>query len=87
MALTKEVRYDKIEITGEYKVIQCREATIIKDNGVELSRTFHRHLLHPGDDITGEPQETQDICNAVWTDEVKSAWTAVQAESPTGPVE
>jgi hypothetical protein len=80
MAITKEVRYDKVEIVGDYKAVQCREATIIKENGVELTRSFHRHVLHPDSDISGEPQETQDVCNAVWTDEVKAAWTAFQAE-------
>ena len=80
MALTKEVVYDKVEIVGEYKAVQCREATIVKEDGVELSRSFHRHVLHPDDDISGEPQETQDVCNAVWTDEVKAAWIAFKAE-------
>ncbi len=47
MALTKEVIYDKTEIIGEYKAIQCREATIVKENGVEISRSFHRHVLEP----------------------------------------
>ena len=75
MAITKEVRCDKIEVVGDYKAVQCRQATIIKEDGVELSRSFHRHVLHPDSDISGEPQETQDICNAVWTDEVKAAWT------------
>jgi len=78
MAITKEVRYDKVEIVGDYKAVQCREATIIKEDGVEISRSFNRHVLHPDSDISGEPQETQDVCNAVWTDEVKTAWTAFQ---------
>ena len=90
MALTKEITYDKVEIVGEYKSIQCREATIIKEDGVELSRSFNRHVLEPSTcfknedgsfthtdtDISGEPQETQDVCNAVWTDAVKAAWEA-----------
>ena len=80
MAITKEVKYDRVEIVGDHKAVQCREATIIKEDGVELSRSFHRHVLHPDSDISGEPQETQDICNAVWTDEVKAAWTAYRAE-------
>ena len=80
MAITKEVRCDRIEVVGDYKAVQCRKATIIKEDGKEISRTFHRHVLHPDSDISGEPQETQDICNAVWTDEVKAAWTAFQAE-------
>ena len=82
MALTKEVKCDKIEIVGDYKAVQCRQATVISEDGKELSRSFSRHVLHPDSDISGEPQETQDICNAVWTDEVKEAWAEKQAESP-----
>ena len=79
MALEKEVKYDQIEIVGDYKAVQCRQATIISEDGVELSRSFHRHVLHPGSDISGEPQEVQDIYNAVWSDEVKQAWSDFQA--------
>ena len=78
MALSKIVKIDKLEIVGDFKHVQCREATVVSEDGVELSRSFHRHVLQPDSDISGEPQETQDICNAVWTDEVKSAWTAFQ---------
>ena len=78
MALTKEIKYDKIEIVGNHKAVQCREATIISEDGVELSRSFQRHVLHPDSDISGEPQEVQDICNAVWSDEVKEAWAEFQ---------
>ena len=97
MALTKTVVYDKTEIVGDYKAVQCREATIIKEDGVEISRSFYRHVLHPSvcdtngeekdgiwipdgtfthtdTDISGEPAETQAVCNAVWTDAVKAAW-------------
>ena len=84
MALTKEVKYDKVEIVGDYKAVQCREATVISEDGVEISRSFHRHVLHPDSDISGEPQETQDICNAVWTDEVKAAWFLHNHEYPSG---
>ena len=80
MALTKEVKYDKIEVVGEYKAVQCREATIVKEDGVELSRSYHRHVLQPDMDISGETQEVQDICNAVWSDEVKQAWSDFQDE-------
>ena len=86
---------DNIEIIGEYKAIQCREATVIKEDGVELSRSFHRHVLSPSSclrnengsfthtdtDLSGEPQETQDICDAVWTDAVKAAWKTFQEEN------
>ena len=81
MALTKEVKIDKLEIVGDFKHVQCREATVVSEDGVELSRSFNRHVLTPDSDISGEPQETQDICNAVWTDEVKAAWTTFQAEN------
>ena len=79
MALTKEVKYDKIEVVGDYKAVQCREATVISEDGAELSRSYHRHVLHPDDDITGQTTEVQAICNAAWTDEVKAAWAAFQA--------
>ena len=80
MAITKEVKIDKLEIVGDFKHVQCREATVVSEDGVEISRSFHRHVLEPDSDISGEPQETQDICNEVWTDEVKSAWATFQAE-------
>jgi len=79
MALTKEVKFDKIEVVGDYKAVQCREATVIKEDGVELTRSFHRHALNPDDDITGQTAEIQAICNAAWTDEVKAAWAEFQA--------
>jgi len=80
MALTKEIKCDKIEIVGDFKAVQCRQATIVSEDGVELSRSFHRHVLHPDSDISGEPTETQAICNAVWTDAVKADWATFQAE-------
>jgi len=79
VALTKEVKYDKIEVVGDYKAVQCRRATVVSEDEVELSRSYHRHVLHPDDDITGQTTEVQAICNAAWTDEVKAAWTAFQA--------
>ena len=101
MALTKTVVYDKTEIVGDYKAVQCREATIIKEDGVEISRSFHRHVLEPSScredldsngnpdgtfthtdtDISGEPAETQAVCNAVWTNAVKAAWKTFQEEN------
>mgnify|MGYP003139744252 CR=1 FL=1 len=81
MAITKEIEYDKIEVVGQYKAVQCRRATVIKEDSKELTRTFFRYVLHPDSDISGETQEIQDICGAVWTDEVKQAWAAKQAES------
>jgi len=76
MALTKTVKVDKIEVVGDFKMVQVRTATVIEEDGVELSRSFHRHVVAPGDDISGETQEVQNICNAVHTDEVKAAYAA-----------
>ena len=74
MALKKEIKYDKIEIVGDFKTIQLRQATIISEGGVEISRSFHRSLLNCDDDISRQSKEVQDVCNVVWTDKVKKAW-------------
>ena len=76
MAITKELREDKIEIVGDYKHVQVRTATVIKEDGVELNRSFHRHVVNCLDDISGQSAEVQAICNAVWTDEIKAAYQA-----------
>ena len=87
MAITKELIEDKIEIVGDYKTIQVRTATVIKEDGVELSRSFHRHTLdcvssvqndddtwtHTDTDVSGESTEVQGIAATVWTDAVKAA--------------
>ena len=85
MALTETQENDKIEIVEKFK-IQVRNATIIKKDGVELTRSFHRHVLTPGKldasdnlvdrDISGEDAEVQAICNAVWTTQVKADYKA-----------
>ena len=83
MALTEETLEDKIEVVGDYKAVQVRTATVIKRDGVEISRSFHRHALQcstkTGDtwadtDISSESTEVQAICNAVWSDAVKTAY-------------
>lgn len=74
MALTEETVEDKIEAVGEFKYVQVRTATIIKRDGVEISRTYHRHVVAPNADTSGESAEVQAICNAVHTDEVKAAY-------------
>ena len=79
MALSETTEYDKIEVIGQYKAVNVRKATVIKKDGVELTRAFHRHVLHPDDDISGEPAEVQAICDAAWTNEVKDAWRTYQA--------
>lgn len=89
MALTEETVEDKIEIVGDFKHVQVRTATVIKRDSVEISRSFSRHVVacsaKTGDtwgdtDISGESTEVQAICNAVWTDAIKTAYrTAVDA--------
>jgi hypothetical protein len=76
MALTERDTEDKIEIVGDYKIIQVRTATIIERDGVEISRSFHRHVCSPDADISEESTEVQAIAAAVWTDAVKAAWAA-----------
>ena len=87
MALTKTEIVDKVEVvdTGDWSMVQVRTATVIKEDGVELNRSFHRHVLHPGTvaagstaltvtDVSGEDAGVQAIFNAVMTDEVKEAY-------------
>ena len=76
MALTEETLQDKIEIVGEYKHVQVRTATVIKKDGVELTRSFHRHVVAPDADISGESTEVQAICAAVHSQAVKDAYAA-----------
>jgi len=76
MALTEETVQDKIEIVGEFKHVQVRTATVIKRDGVEISRSFHRHVVAPGDDVSGESAEVQAIAAAVHTAEVIAAYQA-----------
>jgi hypothetical protein len=73
MALNKTVLEDKIEIVGIFKSIQIRTATVIDEDGVELSRSFHRHVVSAGDDYSNESAEVQAICAAVHTDAVIAA--------------
>ena len=81
MALSESLEYDKIEVVGPYKTVQVRKATVIKKDGVELTRSFERYVLHPDSDISAEPTEVQAICNAVWTSQIKDAWKAYQESS------
>ena len=86
MALSESIEYDKIEVVGIYKAVQVRKALVIKKDGVELTRSFERYVLHPGTlnasdnlvdtDLSSEPAEVSAICNAVWTTDVKAAWKA-----------
>jgi hypothetical protein len=78
MSLTKSVAVDQITVT-ENGVVLYREATRILENGVELSKTYHRSGLTPGQDISGVPVKVQAICSAAWTAEVVAAFQAAQA--------
>ena len=97
MAITKSIIVDKTEViscgstysSDEWKTVQVRTATIIKEDGVELSRSFFRHTLSPGTDaagstalvdtnISGEDASVQAICNVVWTSSVKEAYRVTQ---------
>ena len=95
MALTKTTEEDKIEVVGPHKHVQVRTATVIKEDGTELTRSFHRKVLDPGTldgsdnlvatNISAESAEVQGICNAVWTSTVKDAWKAkLIADKPGG---
>ena len=84
MALTESLEYDKIEIVTQWKHVQVRQATVVKKDGVEIARSFHRYVLTPGTldasdnlvstDISGQPTDIHGVCNALWTDAVKSSW-------------
>tara|TARA_B100000927_G_scaffold17626_1_gene13585 strand:+ start:2330 stop:2593 length:264 start_codon:yes stop_codon:yes gene_type:complete len=83
MAITKRTEEDKIEVVGKFKQIQVRTATIIEEDGKEISRSFHRHTVAPGADVSGESAEVQAIANAVHTDAVVSAYKDAQSnENP-----
>ena len=86
MALSERFENDMIEVVGTYKAVQVRKATVIERDGVELTRSFHRHALNCGSlnesdelvdtDISGEDADVQAICNAAWTTAVKDAYKA-----------
>jgi|TARA_R110000744_G_scaffold218298_1_gene337046 hypothetical protein len=86
MAITKETIIGKMEVVTDFKHIQVRTDTVIKEDGTELSRSFHRHVLTPGmldgsdnlveTSISGEDAQVQQVCGIYWTQAVKDAWKA-----------
>ena len=86
MALSESIEYDKIEIVGEYASVQVREATVIKKDDKVLTRSYRRYVLNAGKldnsdnlfdtDLSNEPAKVQAVCNAVWTDLIKSSYKA-----------
>ena len=80
MAFTERHEH-KIEIIPPYNILQCRRADIVEKDGVEVGRTYHRHVKHPGDDMTNECAEMQAVATALWTQEVIDAYQASIASS------
>ena len=96
MALTERCENDKIEVVGQYKAVQVRCATVIEKDGVELTRSFHRHVLQPGTldendalvetDLSDQDADVAAIATAAWTAEVKEAWRLkLVADKTAGP--
>ena len=101
MALSESTLYDKIEIVSEYKNVQVRKATVIKRDGVEISRSYDRFMLYSGDldasdnfvdnpltkepdGVTYIPNDIKNICNVVWTTEVKNLLKAKLIANKSG---
>jgi hypothetical protein len=82
MALTERTEIDQIEIVRDWN-IQVRQATVIERDGQFVSNSFHRWVLTPDSDISGQEQKVKDICNAAWTDSVKVAYETFKAEQAT----
>ena len=81
MAFTERQEY-KLEIIPPFSIIQCRRADIVEKDGVEVGRTFYRHVRHPGEDVSGDCPELQAVAAALWTQEVIDAYLASVANQP-----
>ena len=84
MALIEKTITDKIEVVGDFKHVQVRQDNLIVDDDTDDVRSrgnYHRYVLSPGDDLSGQPDDVAAIANAVWTDEVKAAYAEHQAKS------
>jgi hypothetical protein len=79
MTLTENISIDQIEIVADWN-IQVRQTTVIEKDGVQVARSFHRWVLTPDMDISGQEQKVQDIANAAWSDKVKAAYETFKAE-------
>jgi hypothetical protein len=75
MSLEKEIKIDRVEVV-ENGTVQVRQATIITDNGNQVSRTYHRWCITPGQDVSDQEQQVQDICKVSHTPEVIAAYKA-----------
>ena len=83
MALEKSTEIRKIEAVGQYRAVQVATDTVVKEDGKELSRSRHRHVLYPHMDVSGEDAEVLAVCNALWTDSIKTEWDKVKDTFPT----
>ena len=81
MAITKRTEEDKIEVVGEFKHIQVRTATVIEEDGVELSRSFHRHAIAPDGDSSKESADVKAMVAQFHTDTVKAAYKKSQEDN------
>ena len=86
MALTETIEYDKIEVVGQYKAVQVRKATVIKKDGVELTRSFNRFVLDPGtldesDNLVANPLDKEPDGTTAITDEVKAICNTVWTDT------
>jgi len=79
MAFTERHEH-KLEIIPPFNIIQCRRADIVEKDGVEVGRTYHRHVRVPGEDVSEDCAELQAVAAALWTDEVVAAYQASIAE-------
>jgi len=77
MALTERIIIDKIEVL-ENNSIQVRIANVIEKDGIEITRTFNRHVVNPGDDISQQDLKVQAVCNAIWTDEIIAEYLKIK---------
>jgi hypothetical protein len=80
MALTEKTIIDKIEVL-ESNNIQVRTANVIEKDGIEITRTFHRHVVNPGDDISEQDLKVQAVCNAIWTEEIIATYLESQKQN------
>lgn len=80
MELTEKTIIDKIEIL-ENNSIQVRKANVIEKDGVEITRTFHRHVVNPSDDISQEDARVQAVANAIWTEEIIATYLELQKQN------
>lgn len=74
MAIIKTIKIDKIEVVGDFKHIQVREANVLEEDGIEITRSFNRYVLSPGSDLTDQPSDIVAIANALWTPELIDAY-------------